>query len=322
MLTAAGLPPQIPFLTLPDLGDRVTWTSVADAIAEGHRRDQPKLGDVLLEEDGNSWLTRAARIRGLGMLTKTTSVYPGNPALGRSSVQGAAILLDDATGAVDAFVENDALTRIKTAADSLLGARLLASRGASRLLVIGAGVVAGDLVRAYSEGFDLERVQIWNRSRPRAEALRNELAREGLSVEIAGDLQQAVSGADLVAAATMSRDPLVLGKWVRPGTHVDLVGAYTPVMRESDDSLITGSQVFVDCRVTTENQTGDIAIPIANGVFSADRIRGSLYPMVTGKAGRDGDEAVTVFKNGGGGHIDLMVARHLAERVLGLGPRT
>ncbi|MAZ21037.1 ornithine cyclodeaminase [Roseovarius sp.] len=310
---------QVPLITLPDLAGRVTWTSVAEAIAEGHRRDQPKLGDVLLEEDGNSWLTRAARIRGLGMLTKTASVYPDNPIAGRPSIQGAAILFDDETGTVDAFIDNDALTRVKTAADSLLGARLLARPGASRLLIIGAGVVAGDLVRAYSDGFTLDRVQLWNRSRPRAEALRDELARESLLVELVDDLERAVAEADLVATATMSRDPLVLGAWVNPGTHVDLVGAYTPAMRESDDALITRSQVFVDCRVTTESQVGDLAIPIANGVFSADRIKGSLYPLATGKARREGEDAVTVFKNGGGGHIDLMVARHLAERVLGPG---
>ena len=301
----------IPLIRLDDLAGHVTWSSVADAIAEGHRHDQPKLGDVLLEEDGNSWLTRTARIRGLGMLVKTASVYPDNPTIGLPNVQGAAILFDDKTGSAEAFIENDALTRVKTAADSLLGARLLARPCASRLLIVGAGVVAGDLARAYSEGFALDRIQMWNRSGPRAEALRKALELEGIATELVDDLEKAASEADLIVTATMSREPLIHGEWVRLGTHVDLVGAYTPQMRESDDELILNSQVFVDCRLTTEGQTGDIAAPIKRGVFSSDRIRGSLYSMVSGQAGRESDDTVTVFKNGGGGHIDLMVARHV-----------
>ncbi len=305
-------------ITANDLKGRVTWTSVTKAIEDGHRRDQPQLGDVLLEEHGRSWLTRTARIRGLGMLVKTASVYPENPNVGIPNVQGAAILFDDKTGSVDTFIENDALTRVKTAADSLLGARLLARPDATRLLIAGAGVVAGDLARAYSEGFELNRIQIWNRSLQRAEALRKELELEGIEIELVTDLAQAVSEADLIATATMSRTPLIRGDWVRPGTHVDLVGAFTPEMRESDDALITRAEVFVDCRLTTEGQTGDLTAPIASGVFSADKIQGSLYPMVGQQARRSGSDAVTVFKNGGGGHIDLMVARHLADRVLPL----
>ena len=253
---------------------------------------------------------------GLGMLVKTASVYPDNPTIGLPNVQGAAILFDDKTGSAEAFIENDALTRVKTAADSLLGARLLASSCASRLLIVGAGVVAGDLARAYSEGFTLDRIQIWNRSRPRAEALRKDLDLEGITVDLVDNLEEATFEADLIATATMSREPLIHGVWVSPGTHVDLVGAYTPQMRESDDELILNSQVFVDCRLTTESQTGDMAVPINSGVFSADRIRGSLYSMVSGQAGRKSDDTVTVFKNGGGGHIDLMVARHIFNRLV------
>lgn len=316
MLPAPSKQRDIPFITAADLVGRVTWTSAADAIEDGHRQAQPELGDVLLEADGNAWLTRAARIGGLGAIVKTASVYPQNPSAGRPTVQGAAILMNDGTGSVDAFIDNDALTRVKTAADSLLGARLLSRPGASKLLAVGAGVVAGDLVRAYNAGFALSQIQIWNRSATRAEALQKELASEGIAVELAQDLEQAVSQADLIAAATLSRDPLIRGDWVQPGAHVDLVGAFTPEMRESDDTLIATSSVFVDCRVTTETQTGDLAIPVQNGAFSVDRIVGSFYPIVSGQVGRRADDEVTVFKNGGGGHIDLMVARHLADCVL------
>lgn len=316
MLPVAQSRKTVPLITANDLMGRVTWTSVTKAIEDGHRRAQPQLGDVLLEEDGRSWLTRTARIRGLGMLVKTASVYPKNPSVGMPNVQGAAILFDDTMGSVDIFIDNDALTRVKTAADSLLGAKLLACPDATRLLIVGAGVVAGDLARAYSEGFNLNRIQIWNRSLPRAEALRKELELEGIETELVTDLAQAVSESDLIATATMSHTPLIRGECVRPGTHVDLVGAFTTDMRESDDDLIARAEVFVDCRLTTEGQTGDLAAPIVSGAFSSDKIKGSLYPLVAQQAGRSRPNAVTVFKNGGGGHIDLMVARHLADRVL------
>lgn len=164
----------IPFIRSVDLTGHVTWSSVADAIAEGHRRDQPKLGDVLLEEDGNSCLTRTARIRGLGMLVKTASVYPVNQTVGIPTVEGAAILFHDKTGSV--------------------------------------GVVAGDLARAYSEGFALDRIQMWNRSGPRAEALRKALELEGIATELVDDLEKATSEANLIAAETMSREPLIHGE--------------------------------------------------------------------------------------------------------------
>ncbi len=314
MSCASGRLGAVPTLEFDDVAGHVRWTEIADAIAAAHGRGQPESGDVLLERHGRSWLTRVARIDGLGSLTKAVSVYPENPGRGLASVQGAAILFNDATGSVEAIIDNDALTRLKTAADSLLGARFLARPDASRLLVIGAGVVAGDLVRAYADGFDLDRIRIWNRSRDRAEALRTTLANEGIAVDIADDLAQAIGDADVISSATMSRAPLIPGAWVSPGTHVDLVGAYTPEMRESDDALIAGGQVFVDCRLTTETRTGDLADPIARGVIAPQDILGSLYDLCAGQAGRQDDEAITVFKNGGGGHLDLMVARYLYER--------
>ncbi|MEQ9258118.1 MAG: ornithine cyclodeaminase [Roseovarius sp.] len=311
MIRASSHSDRLSTIRLEDLAGHVTWRGVADAIAEGHRRDQPELGDVLLEQDGCAWLTRAARIRGLGSLTKVASVYPDNPAKGLAAIHGAAILMDDETGKVCAIIDNDALTRVKTAADSLLGARLLARPEASRYLVVGAGTVAGDLVRAMGSEFDFESISIWNRTSERAERLCAELAGEGIEAAAVTDLEAAVRAADIVSAATMSRAPLVLGAWVRPGTHVDLVGAFTPEMRESDDALIACAQIFVDCRLTTETRTGDLAGPLARGVIGPQDIRGSLYPLCNGKAGREGADAITLFKNGGGGHIDLMVAQHL-----------
>ena len=165
-----------------------------------------------------------------------------------------------------------------------------------------------------NSNFDLEKINIWNRSGLRAQKLQETLKAEGIKTRVVKDLPSAVADANLICTATMSREPLVLAEWISEGTHVDLVGSFTPNMRESDDALISTSQVFVDCRLTTEEQTGDLFFPIQNKNFSAKRIKGSLYDLCSGKVGREGKEAVTVFKNGGGGHIDLMVSRFLFEK--------
>ncbi len=301
-------------IKMSDFDKAIPWLEAANAIANGHLLAKPKLGDILLEEDGCSWLTRSARIKGLGMLSKTASVYPDNPAKKLPSIHGGAMLFSDKTGAIEAIIDNVIVTRLKTAADSILGAKLLAVPDASKLLVLGAGVVAGDLIRAYNQQFDLEKINIWNRSGLRAQKLQETLKAEGIKTRVVKDLPSAVADANLICTATMSREPLVLAEWISEGTHVDLVGSFTPNMRESDDALISTSQVFVDCRLTTEEQTGDLFFPIQNKNFSAKRIKGSLYDLCSGKVGREGKEAVTVFKNGGGGHIDLMVSRFLFEK--------
>jgi len=303
-------------IKMSDFDEVIPWIEAANAIADGHLLAKAKLGDVLLEEEGYSWLTRSARIKGLGALTKTASVYPDNPDNALPSIHGAAMLFNDDTGAVDAILDNVIVTRLKTAADSILGARLLAPPNASKLLVLGAGVVAGDLIRAYSKQFNLERISVWNRSKERAKKLQKTLKSEEIEIHIIEDLPSAVADSNLISTATMSKEPLVLANWVSKGTHVDLVGSFSPNMRESDDALISTSQVFVDCRLTTEEKTGDLFYPIQNKSFCADRIKGSLYDLCAGTVGRDGEEAITVFKNGGGGHIDLMVSRFLYQKFM------
>jgi ornithine cyclodeaminase len=219
---------------------------------------------------------------------------------------------------VRAVIDGAAITRWKTVADSLLGARFLAPPAPRRLLVMGAGVIAATLARAYPAFFpSLESVAIWNRSPARAAELARELAAEGLDAMAVTAPEAAAATADIVAAATMSETPVLHGAWLKPGTHVDLIGAYTKTMREADDALMARARLFVDCRETVVDHLGELLIPLAAGVVTPADVLGDLYDLVAGASGRMSPEEVTLFKNGGGAHLDLMTAMHVAEVIDG-----
>ena len=127
------------------------------------------------------------------------------------------------------------------------------------------------------------------------------------------DLEKTVREADIIACATMATAPLLQGNWVQPGSHVDLIGAFRPDMREADDALIAKAELFVDSRETAIHDIGELAIPLAAGIISESDVRGDLKDLATGQAGRSGPQAITLYKNGGGAHLDLMTANVIAQ---------
>ena len=293
-----------------DVTGHLSWRAVVDALEAGHRLPRARIGDQLLERDGEALLTRCAWIDGLGMGVKSASVMPGNTAAGLPTVQAAMLVFSDDTGTPEAILDGTMVTDWKTAADSVLGARYLARPDSRKLVILGAGKVAGTLARAYAELFPgLERIEIHNRSQQRAENLCAHLRKDGLPVIRVDSLPAAVGDADIVATATMARAPVLMGEWVSPGTHVDLVGGFTPEMREADDALIAKARLFVDCRETTLADVGDLAIPIGAGLIGPEDVRADLYDLAGGATGRTDDNDITLFKNGGGAHLDLMTAR-------------
>ncbi|GIX14456.1 MAG: ornithine cyclodeaminase [Paracoccaceae bacterium] len=291
-----------------DLAGRLDWPAVVAAIEAGHRLPPPALGDTFLHRGAEVLLSRSAWVDGLGAGVKSVTVFPDNRARDLPSVQGAMILFDDATGTVRAVIDSALITRWKTAADSVLGARILARPDARVLTILGAGAVADSLIEAYRAILPgIARILVWNRSPGRAEALA--AAHRGAHpVEATRDLPAAVAAADIVATATMAHQPVLHGEWVRPGTHVDLIGAFTATMREADDALLTRGRIFVDCRETTLDHIGELKDPLARGVIRREDVQGDLYDLVAGRAGRRGAEEITIFKNGGGAHLDLMTA--------------
>lgn len=309
------------FLTPSDCVPFLTWPGAVSALRRGHLLARPQQGDLLLGPENGRLLNRAAWIAGLGFAIKGDSVFAGNAARGLASVQGAVLLYDPDCGALRAVIDSAVVTQWKTAADSLLGAQCLARPDSRHLLIVGAGVVAATLARAYDAGFaGLTRISIWSRRPEQAQALAASLGDLRAQVQAVSDLAQAVGQADIVSAATMSRDPVIRGDWVRAGTHVDLIGAYTPQMREADDALIARALVYVDFTDTVVDVIGEIMAPIASGAITRDHVRGDLYDLVAAPgSSRQSSDQVTLFKNGGGAHLDLMIAAYVMEAVSAAG---
>jgi ornithine cyclodeaminase len=290
----------------PEAEAHITWAGLTAALRDGHGRPRAEIGDTFLYRGRDTLLSRAAWIDGLGQLVKTATIFPGNGALGLPSVNGAVNLYSDRDGRLEALVDFHLVTKWKTAGDSLLAASLLARPDSRTILLVGAGTVARNMIDAYSSLFPEARFTVWNRSPAAAQAM------EGPNVIATTDLESACREADIICTATMSHEPLVRGEWLRPGTHLDLIGAYRPDMREADDEVLRRASVFVDSRATTIHHIGEIKDPIARGVIAETDIRADFYDIVAGAYTRTSADEITVAKNGGGAHLDLMTAAYIA----------
>ncbi len=298
-------------ISFEEADPHLNWTMIADAIEAGHALEKAHVGDLLLQSGPNALLNRGAWIDGLGMALKSMSVFPANAGLPNPmpSIHGGVFLFEDVTGRLEAVVDGILVTKWKTAGDSVLGARLLANREPKTHLMVGAGTVAASIIKAYREVFpSIERFVIWNRTEARAQKLGESLCDLVSGVEVANDLAEACGQADIITTATMSVEPVVKGEWIKPGTHLDLIGAFKPDMREADDAVICKAKVFVDSRETTIGHIGEITIPLKKGVLSEQEILGDLYDLCARKSGRTSPLDITLYKNGGGAHLDLMTS--------------
>ncbi len=249
----------------------------------------------------------AANDRFLGC--KIVTIFPDNAAAGQPSLHGRYLLMSGATGAPLALMDAQALTAWRTAAASALAASYLARADAEHLVMVGAGALAPHLVRAHMAVRPIRRVTLWNRTHGRAVALAFGLTVTGVEATIADDLETAVRDADIVCCATLATEPIVHGAWLRPGTHVDLVGGFTPKMREADNDAIKRARVYVDTRAGAGREAGDIAIPLRRGILTKRGIRGDLFELCRGKAkGRTADKQITLFKSVGSAIEDLAAA--------------
>lgn len=306
------------YISFDDADSKLSWTETADALEEGHRLEKAQIGDLLLSKGDRSLLSRGAWIDGVGLALKSVTVYPDNPSKTppKPSVQGAMLLFASDTGALKAILDGPLVTKWKTAGDSVLGARMLARPDSSSLLVIGAGTVAKSLFQAYREVFPgLRKFTLWNRTSGKAKELAAEMAAEGMSITVTDNLEQAVREADIISSATMSKEPLIKGDWISEGSHVDLIGAYRPDMREADDDLIRKARLFVDARETTIGEIGELMIPMKKGVIDEKHVIGDLQDLCNGGEGRLSRSDITVFKNGGGAHLDLMTGNMIFEKL-------
>ena len=296
-----------PFIPFEDGQAHLDWHALIKALAAGHELPKASIEDSFLYRGDDTVLSRAAWIDGLGQLVKTATIFPGNTAHALPSINGAVTLFSDETGLLEAVIDFHLVTKWKTAGDSVYAASLLARPESNRILIVGAGTVARSLREAYGAVFPDAQFTIWNRTPAGAEALASAFP----NTEVASDLETAVRGADIITSATMSTDPLLRGDWLQPGQHIDLIGAYRPDMREVDDTCLTRARLFVDSYDTTLDHIGELKIPLAEKTIARSDVVSDYYTPERFK--RLNNDEITLFKNGGGAHLDLMTSRYILE---------
>lgn len=245
---------------------------------------------------------------------KIVSVFPGNAARGLPSVHGSYILLDGATGVPLALLDGTALTLRRTAAASALAADYLARKDSSVHLVVGTGALAPHLAAAYAAMRPIRETRIWGRNPAKAVSLAERLRGQGLPASAIDDLAAAAATADIVSCATLAREPLIRGEWLKPGAHVDLVGGYTPEMREADDETVRRASVYIDTDGAL-HEAGDIVQPLRSGLLTRETIAGDLFGLTRGACpGRRDDDQITLFKSVGTALEDLAAAELVVTR--------
>ena len=297
-------------LTFPGLVEALRTTfraGVVQPVRHHHTIERPDgaASTLLLMPAWNDFNAAGTSLGGhVGI--KVVTVSPDNNAVGKPAVMGLYLLLDGKTGEPQALIDGQRLTQWRTACASALAASYLAREDASKLLVIGAGALCPFLAKAHSAVRPIREIRIWNRTSANAEKAADALRRDGLPATATGDLGEALGWADIVSSATITTDPLVSGARLKPGTHVDLVGGFTPSMREADDETIRRARVYVDTRAGATKEAGDIVQPLASGVLAADGIVADLFELTRGeKPGRGTADEITLFKSVGAALEDL-----------------
>jgi ornithine cyclodeaminase/alanine dehydrogenase-like protein (mu-crystallin family) len=247
---------------------------------------------------------------------KVVNVFPGNGARGLSAVQGVYLLQSGRTGETLAVLDGTRLTLWRTAAASALAAKRLARRDARRLTLVGAGALAAFLARAHASVRPIQEIRVWNHRPEGAEKLAARLKAEGFAAAAEPDLETAVTGADVISAATLSTVPLIRGAWLKPGQHVDIVGAFNMKMREADDLALQRARVFVDTPGALE-EGGDVAQALASGALQASAVVADLAALARGAPGRGGEDEITLFKSVGASIEDLAAAQLVWRRLGG-----
>lgn len=312
--------------------DRVlSYTALADALArtfaEGvqaptrhhHTIERPDGADttLLLMPAWSDFCARGTSADGyIGV--KLVTVSPDNNALAKPAVMGVYILSDGQTGEPLALIDGQALTVWRTATASALAGRYLARKNASRMAMLGAGRLAPHLIRAHAAMRPISHVTLWNRSRENADAVAEALRDDPFEVRVVEDREEAIRDADIISAATISETPLIDGRWLKPGAHVDLVGAFTPKLRESDDETVRRATLFVDTFDGALTEGGDLVQPIAAGIVSRDDVKADLAMLASGThPGRTSDDEITLFKSTGCALEDFAAGILVYETVTG-----
>ena len=245
---------------------------------------------------------------------KLVTVFADNAVRSLPAVHACYVLFDGDTGTPRAMLDGNELTLRRTGAASALAARYLARADAERLLMIGTGELAPHVILSHAEVRTLKEVRIWGRRPERAREVADALRGHDFSVAVCTDLQAGVAWADIISCATLSQAPLIDGRWLRPGQHLDLIGAFRPNMREVDDLTLTRGEIYVDTRAGAMVEAGELVQSLAAGVIQPSDIRAELSELVRGQVpGRSSPEAITLFKSVGTAIEDLAAAELAVE---------
>ncbi len=257
---------------------------------------------------------------------KVVTVFPGNHGTAFDSHQGAVLLFDMEHGSLRAVIDASSITAIRTAAVSGLATRLLARENAGDLALLGTGVQARTHLEAMLAVRPLRRVRAWSPTpEHRARFAEEQSARHGIEVEATASAEEAVRGADIICTVSAARQPILLGEWLEPGTHINAAGSSIKSTRELDTAAVVMSELFVDRRESTLNEAGDFLFPKQEGAIDDDHIKGEIGELLLGDcAGRRSDEEITLFKSLGLGVEDLAAAHHIYRRAVdrGVGVRS
>lgn len=299
------------------------YPGLVEALRRAHAMPMPDARELFMEEPGNTgrghgfimlpaW--RAGDMLGVKLVTIFPDNPGGNPPLPAN--QGLYVAFDGETGAPALVADGTALTLRKTAADSALGVDILARRDAASLLMVGAGALAPHVVEAIvGVRPSIRSVWIWNRTAARAQSVAQAIRIEGVTANAVENLDEILPHADIVSSATMATEPLVRGSLLKVGCHVDLIGGWSEEMREADDDAISLATLFTDTRALCRD-CGDFLQPVKSGLMRWEDIKADLFELCSGsKTGRGSPLEITLFKNAGGGHLDLFVAQELMRKV-------
>ena len=307
-LDAQQLIRTLPWTALIDALERVFTIDVVEPVRHHHTLRVPGEPDATL-------LLMPAWIEGAYLGVKQVSVFPGNSQRNQAALSSSYLLSCARTGKPLLQLDADVLTAHRTAAASALASRYLSRPDAHTLLVMGAGRMARALIDAHRAVRPIDRVLVWNRREEGAGHLVRSLEQQGIAATVCpqAQLPDWVARADIISCATMATEPILRGEWLQAGVHIDLVGAFRPDMRETDDEVIRRASVFVDTRAGALAEAGDLLQAEATGVFRAADVVAEFTELCSGRhAGRQAlsrsVEQITLFKSVGAAREDLAAA--------------
>lgn len=306
-------------ITGDEVAASLQWPALVDRIGQAFREGveaPPRHHHAMHRPDGEATMLLMPAWQPAGYIgVKMVNAFPQNAAYGLPAISGVYLLSEGDHGQPLACIDGSELTRRRTAAASALAARELARDDAGSLLVVGTGRLAPMLIEAHAAVRPVEKVRIWGRNADKAQQLAADYA-DRFDCDAVDDLEKAVGEADIVSCATLSTEPLIKGAWLKPGVHLDLVGAFRPTMRETDDACLTRCDVFVDTYAGAKGEAGDILQAIESGAFRFDAICADLGELLLReKVGRRSPESMTLFKSVGASLEDLAAAVEVWEQL-------